>query len=173
MLWSALFTTPLMIGIQIVSARLGRVTGQGLAANIREHFPAPLLYSIVGLLVVANTFNIAADLGAMGSAFEMLLGADRVIVIVVALLSLAAGFIPSRAMRRSSSAHSRVFAYVETSSWAPFGEALEGASFRICRFARNTSPLWWRCWARPSARPFVLAARRSRGAARTPVTIAG
>src|ERR1044072_9651143 len=49
LLWSVVFTTPLMIGIQIVSARIGRVTGHGLAANIRDHFPRPLLYFIVFL----------------------------------------------------------------------------------------------------------------------------
>ena len=54
LLWSVLFTTPLMIGIQIVSARIGRVTGDGIAANIREHFPRPLLYFIVSLLLIAN-----------------------------------------------------------------------------------------------------------------------
>ena len=54
LLWSVLFTTPLMIGIQIVSARLGRVTGHGLAANIRAHFPRRLLYFIVCLLLVAK-----------------------------------------------------------------------------------------------------------------------
>ena len=68
LLWSVLFTTPLMIGIQVISARIGRVTGHGLAANIREHFPRPLLYVVVGLLAAANTLNIAADLGAMGNA---------------------------------------------------------------------------------------------------------
>ena len=51
MLWSIWFTLPLMIGIQIVSARIGRVTGHGLAANIREHYPAWLLHSVVGLLL--------------------------------------------------------------------------------------------------------------------------
>src|SRR3954468_22432782 len=51
MLWSVFFTTPLMIGIQIVSAQIGRVTGHGLAANLRDHFPKPLLYGIVFLLV--------------------------------------------------------------------------------------------------------------------------
>src|SRR6478752_9707520 len=64
LIWSVLFTTPLMIGIQIVSARIGRVSGHGLAANIRERFPRPVLYAIVCLLLFANTFNIAADLGA-------------------------------------------------------------------------------------------------------------
>jgi NRAMP (natural resistance-associated macrophage protein)-like metal ion transporter len=74
MLWSVLFTMPLMVGIQIVSARIGRVTGHGLAANIRDHYPAWLLHTVVGLLLIANTINIAADLGAMGNALEILVG---------------------------------------------------------------------------------------------------
>ncbi len=73
-LWSAFFTLPLMIGIQTVSARIGRVTGYGLAANIRKHYPPWLLYSVVGLLLVANTINIAADIGAMGAALRLLIG---------------------------------------------------------------------------------------------------
>src|SRR5690242_11487551 len=74
LLWSVLLTTPLMIGIQIVSARIGRVTGHGLAANIRDHYPAWLLNGVVGLLLFANTINIAADLGAMGNALQLLVG---------------------------------------------------------------------------------------------------
>ena len=74
MLWSVLFTLPLMVGIQIVSARIGRVTGHGIARNIRDHYPRPLLFLIVGLLVIANTLNIAADIGAMGEAVELVLG---------------------------------------------------------------------------------------------------
>lgn len=89
LLWSALVTTPLMIGIQIVSARLGRVTGHGLAANIRERFPKPVLAFIVSLLLVANTFNIAADLGAMGDALQLLIGGNSSVYIVLfALVSL-------------------------------------------------------------------------------------
>ncbi|HET9579115.1 MAG TPA: divalent metal cation transporter [Usitatibacter sp.] len=89
LLWSVLLTTPLMIGIQIVSARIGRVTGHGLAANIRDHFPAWLLHAIVALLVVANTINIAADLGAMGNAMELLLGGpSSVYTLLFALISL-------------------------------------------------------------------------------------
>src|SRR4029077_6201833 len=76
LLWSVLFTTPLMIGIQIVSARIGRVTGHGLAANIRERFPRPVLYFIVSLLLAANTVNIAADLGAMGDALVLVAGGN-------------------------------------------------------------------------------------------------
>ena len=90
LVWLVLFTTPLMIGIQIISARIGRVTGHGLAANIREHFPRPLLYGVVSLLLVANTFNIAADLGAMGAAMELVLGGSGSLYIVLfALVSLA------------------------------------------------------------------------------------
>ncbi|MHB8668477.1 MAG: NRAMP family divalent metal transporter [Burkholderiales bacterium] len=89
MLWSIWFTLPLMIGIQIVSARIGRVTGHGLAANIREHYPAWLLHGVVGLLLVANTINIAVDLGAMAAALRLLIGGSSQLAIVAfAMLSL-------------------------------------------------------------------------------------
>ena len=74
LLWTLIFTYPLMVGIQIVSAKIGRVTGHGLATNIRRHYPAWLLYGIVGLLVLANTINIAADVAAMGEALRLLIG---------------------------------------------------------------------------------------------------
>jgi NRAMP (natural resistance-associated macrophage protein)-like metal ion transporter len=74
MLWTAFLTFPLMVGIQIISARIGRVTGNGLAANIREHYSPWLLHSLVCLLVVANTINIAADIGAMAAALKLLIG---------------------------------------------------------------------------------------------------
>lgn len=74
MLWTVVFTYPLMCGIQMVSARLGCLSGRGLAANIKAEFPKPVLYAIVGLLMVANTINIAADIAAMGEALRLLLG---------------------------------------------------------------------------------------------------
>ena len=74
MLWTVLFTYPLMVGIQMVSARLGFITGKGLAANVKAIFPRSVLYAIVGLLLVANTINIAADVAAMGEALRLLLG---------------------------------------------------------------------------------------------------
>ena len=74
MLWTVLLTFPLMAAIQVVSARIGRVSGQGLAGNIRRHYPAWLLYAIVMLLLVANTINIAADASAMGDAAKLMLG---------------------------------------------------------------------------------------------------
>src|SRR5438874_13726540 len=89
LLWSVLFTTPLMIGIQVISARIGRVTGHGLAANIREHFPRPLLITVVALLLFANTLNIAADLGAMGNALELVAGGrSEIYIVFFALVSL-------------------------------------------------------------------------------------
>jgi len=75
-LWTTLLTFPLMVGIQTVSARIGRVTGHGLAANIRHYYPRPVLYGVVLLLLVANTINIAADIGAMGAALELLIGGN-------------------------------------------------------------------------------------------------
>ena len=76
-LWTVVFTYPLMVGIQMVSARIGRVTGHGLASNIRSHFPRPVVYLRRGLLVVANTINIAADIAAMGDALRLLIGGSE------------------------------------------------------------------------------------------------
>ena len=74
MCWVMLFTWPLMAAIQEISARIGRVTGQGIAANIRAHYPPWLLRGIVALLLIANTLNLGADLGAMGAAVQLLIG---------------------------------------------------------------------------------------------------
>jgi Mn2+/Fe2+ NRAMP family transporter len=74
MLWTVVLTYPLMVGIQMVSARLGCITGHGLAANIKQHLPRSVLYGIVSLLLIANTINIAADIAAMGQATKLLLG---------------------------------------------------------------------------------------------------
>jgi NRAMP (natural resistance-associated macrophage protein)-like metal ion transporter len=74
MCWVMLFCFPLMVAIQEISARMGRVTGQGIAGNIRAHYSRWLLYPIVGLLMLANTINLGADLGAMGTALKLLVG---------------------------------------------------------------------------------------------------
>src|SRR5579872_5974106 len=63
--WTLLFTYPLMAGIQEISARIGRVTGFGIAGNIRRYYPAWVLHVLVGLVLVANTINLGADIGAM------------------------------------------------------------------------------------------------------------
>jgi NRAMP (natural resistance-associated macrophage protein)-like metal ion transporter len=80
--WTLLFTYPLMCAIQLISAHVGRVTGRGLAGNMRRHYPAPLLYLLVGLLVVANTINIGADLGAMAAALHLLVDGPVLVYVV-------------------------------------------------------------------------------------------
>ena len=66
MVWTVFLSLPFMIAIQLVSARIGRVTGKGVAANLRDHTPRWFLLSMVLLLVIANVINIAADVAAMG-----------------------------------------------------------------------------------------------------------
>ena len=72
--WSLLFSLPFMTVIQDVAAQIGSVTGRGIAANLRRHYPRPLLWAAVTLLLVANVINLGADLSAMGAAVQMLLG---------------------------------------------------------------------------------------------------
>src|SRR6478735_4943380 len=72
--WSLLFSLPFMTVIQDVAAQIGSVTGRGIAANLRRHYPRPLLWAAVLLLLFANVINLGADLSAMGAAMEMLLG---------------------------------------------------------------------------------------------------
>jgi len=74
MLWVILFSYPLMTAMQEISARIGRVTGTGIAGNMRKHDARILLYPIVFLLCLASIFNLGADLGAMGAAAQLLFG---------------------------------------------------------------------------------------------------
>jgi NRAMP (natural resistance-associated macrophage protein)-like metal ion transporter len=78
LLWTMLFSYPLMCAVQEISGRIGRVTGRGIAGNIRLYYSAWLLYPLVILLVLANTFNIGADIGAMGEALKLLVGGNAV-----------------------------------------------------------------------------------------------
>src|SRR4029450_5398984 len=74
MLWTPPATLPLMAAVQLICARIGLVTGHGLAGAIRGHYPRPLLYGACLLLLVANVFNIAADLAGMADATQLLTG---------------------------------------------------------------------------------------------------
>jgi NRAMP (natural resistance-associated macrophage protein)-like metal ion transporter len=117
MLWTLLFTYPLMVGIQMVSARIGRVTGHGLATNIRKHYPGWLLYGIVGLLLVANTINVGADLAAMGDALKLVVGGpEKLYAVGFGLVSvLLQVFIPySRYVRVLKWLTLALLAYVAT-----------------------------------------------------------
>ncbi|MBL0313357.1 MAG: divalent metal cation transporter [Holophagaceae bacterium] len=79
LLWTMLFSFPLMCAIQEISARIGRVTGRGIAGNIRRHYSRWLLYPVVFLLVLANTINLGVDIGAMGSALQLLIGGPALV----------------------------------------------------------------------------------------------
>ena len=77
--WTMLLSYPLMAAIQEISARIGRTTGRGIAGNLRQHYSPWLLHGIVALLLIANTINIGADLGAMGDAVALLFGGPRLV----------------------------------------------------------------------------------------------
>src|ERR1700761_6364923 len=77
LLWTMVLTYPLMTAIQLVSAHIGRVTGCGLSTNMGKVIPKPVVLGLVGLLFVANTINIGADLAAMGEAAQLLAGAGK------------------------------------------------------------------------------------------------
>ena len=90
MLWSVVFTLPLMVAIQIVSARIGYVTRRGLAANIKVSYPRWVLFGVVGMLLAANTLNVAADIAAMAEALRLLAGGSaHVYAVSFGLLCLA------------------------------------------------------------------------------------
>jgi Mn2+/Fe2+ NRAMP family transporter len=96
MLWTMLLSYPLIAAIQEICARIGRVTGGGLAANLQRYYPKWTLYSVLSLMSLANIFNLGADLGAMGAAAHLLLPGDaRIYIVMFAAASvLAELFIP-------------------------------------------------------------------------------
>jgi NRAMP (natural resistance-associated macrophage protein)-like metal ion transporter len=98
LLWTVFLTTPFMIAIQLVSARIGRVTGKGLAANVMELAPRWLVLVLVFLLVAANTFNIAADIAAMGESLSLVIGGlnHEHALIFAATSTLLQVFVPYR-----------------------------------------------------------------------------
>src|SRR5579883_2741509 len=130
-LWTMLFSYPLMAAIQEISARIGRVTGRGISANIRRYYSPWLLYPIVLLMLIANTINLGADLGAMGSAVQLLVGGPRLAyTAIIALLCMGAQtFMPyttyARVLKWLTLA---LFAYVGVVFVAhiPWGTALLG-----------------------------------------------
>jgi NRAMP (natural resistance-associated macrophage protein)-like metal ion transporter len=87
MLWTTWFSFPLMTAIQEICARLGRVTGVGIAANLGKRYPRMVVYPLVGLLYIANIFNLGADISAMGAAGQIATGVSST------LGSIAFGFV--------------------------------------------------------------------------------
>src|SRR4029078_3595229 len=96
LLWTVVLTWPMMVAVQSISARIGRVTGRGLAANMRDVFPRPVVGVLVALLFVANTINIGGDLSAMGAAVKLAVGGSQHLYTVLFALGCLIGtvFIP-------------------------------------------------------------------------------
>ena len=82
MLWTALLTLPLMIAVQEMCARIGTVTGRGIVANLKRRAPRWLVLLVVGLVTVANTINIGADLGMMASAMQLLVPVSKTLLLI-------------------------------------------------------------------------------------------
>ena len=85
--WTLVLSFPLMCAIQEISARIGRVTGRGIAGNLKRHYPNAVVYVLVSLLLAANTINLGADLGAMGAGLKLVIGGPA--LVYVALFGLA------------------------------------------------------------------------------------
>ncbi len=102
LLWTMLLTYPLMCAVQLMSAEVGRVTGCGLAMNMKRVMPRAVVLFLVGLLFVANTINIGADIAAMGAAAKLVVGGgEKLFVVAFALISLALQlFVPYRRYAR-------------------------------------------------------------------------
>ena len=89
MLWTMVLIYPLMVGIQEISALIGRVTGEGIAGNMRRYYSKWTMYPVVVLLLIANTINLAADINAMGASVKLLLGGPaQVYAAALALISV-------------------------------------------------------------------------------------
>jgi NRAMP (natural resistance-associated macrophage protein)-like metal ion transporter len=143
MLWTMIFIYPFMAGIQEISARLGRITGRGIAGNLRRFYPRWALYSVVGLLLLANIINIGADIGAMGAAVNLLIGGPTLLYCVVfAVVSvLLQVFIPYKAYSSVLKWLTlSLFAYVGTVfvTQVPWSEALRGTLIPALLFNRES-----------------------------------
>lgn len=97
-LWSVVLTFPFMVAIQLVAARIGRVTGKGIIANASILYPKSIVIALVALILIANTINIAADLAAMGAAITLVIGGHTSIYALIFGIgcALAEVFIPYR-----------------------------------------------------------------------------
>jgi NRAMP (natural resistance-associated macrophage protein)-like metal ion transporter len=98
LLWTMVFTFPLMAAIQEICGRLGRITGGGVSASLRKRYPMPFVYFVIALLFVANVFNLGADLAAMGDAAATVIGGKALVYAVAfgVLSLLLQMFVPYR-----------------------------------------------------------------------------
>src|SRR5437868_2154001 len=146
LLWTMLLTFPLMAAIQMNSALVGRVTGRGLAWNMGQVMPRPLVMGLLGLLFIANTINVGADLAAMGEAAKLVLGFNQhAFTIFFAFLSLGLQlFIPYRKYARFLMVLTfSLFAYVAIMfllplDWKAIGAGLIGLHPNLTESAATT-----------------------------------
>ena len=134
MLWTMVFSYPLMSVIQEISARIGRVTGIGIAGNLRCHYPKTVLYGMVSLLLIANIFNLGADIGAMGAAAKLLLpGPLWGYIVLFGLLSLLLQiFVP----------YTKYVAYLKWLTLALFAYVATAIAMGEPRWAAIHATLW-------------------------------
>jgi Mn2+/Fe2+ NRAMP family transporter len=157
MLWTMPLAFPLMAAIQSICARIGRVTGKGLAANIKSAFPPVVLRAVVLLLLIANTLNIAADVAAMGEVSELVTGVNRHIGTVVFVFGtlLLQIFVPYHryvAYLKWLTLSLVAYFLVLFTVHVPWGQV---ALRTVWPGSSSTGPRrrsWWGCSARPSAR---------------------
>ncbi len=83
MLWSIIYSFPMMVAIQLVSAQIGRVTGAGIAGNMKKYYPRWVMFTLVFLMLCANMINIGADIAAMGEAANLVLSGNMLIYAVI------------------------------------------------------------------------------------------
>ncbi|MBL6751060.1 MAG: divalent metal cation transporter [Nevskia sp.] len=129
--WTMLFSFPLMAVIQAVSARIGCVTGCGIAQNLRRHYPRWLLHAVVLLLLVANVINLGADLGAMGAALRLLAGGPQLLYAVLfglacILLEVFVSYARYAAALKWTTLSLLAYAGVAFAAHVPWGQALHG-----------------------------------------------
>jgi len=146
LLWTLLLTFPLMVSIQMVSALIGRVTGHGLARNMGEVMPRPIVMTLVTLLFIANTINVGADLAAMGEAAKLVTGfGEHEFTIAFAFVSLMLQLFVSyrRYARFLTVLTFSLFAYVAVLfmiklDWAGIGAGLIGLHPQLTSDAATT-----------------------------------
>jgi NRAMP (natural resistance-associated macrophage protein)-like metal ion transporter len=127
--WTFVLSFPLMVVIQEVAAQIGRVTGAGIARNLKRHYPQPLLWSMVGLLLVANVVNLGADLSAMGAALVLLTGGNAVLYtllfgILCVLLEVTLSYKRYAAILKWSTLSLFTYVGVVAVAGVPWGRAL-------------------------------------------------
>src|SRR5438132_8580992 len=130
MLWTAIATFPLIAAVQLICARIGLVTGRGLAGALRHHYPRPFLYAACLLLLAANVFNIAADLAGMAEAATMLTAAPTL------------AFVP-----RFGAGIMLVTVYTSYATFARYLKWLTAVLFAYVVAAVLAHPDWWEACA--------------------------